>query len=689
MDDPAETSRRLGLLAELLAEGPVALLELADRFRARWGCELPREYLVPYLPWVQRVVRRVDGRLRVLVELRPGSDTSARPTPPALLPPEASRPRGAAARGAAPQQPAAAQQRGSEVLQALHVIEAEGGAVRLCQWAQCCRRHLGFDPHVGRLSNWLLRVPGARVRGSGADAEVVLEGAPGLRQGLGQQAAAPREAVAAVHSVLRAAGPVRLDQWRRVAVASVGYDPHPGGALERWLRSLPGVAVADIGPGRFVSLAQGAPAAAAAAAAAAVPTPSAAHAVDPDVASKLLELVREEGSMFVGSLVSSFRRRYGKAMGASVGHLVESIPQLSTVGEPPNAQVCIAGDPRNPAAITRNEEMRRAQRQQVIDLVRQCGGMLLRDLRSRFAAAYGAELLGGVKSLYSIPELQSQRAQPQDPRVAEMSLEAVVDLLGELDLARYRAAFEDNDIDGEALNDLTEADMQALGMEPLADRKRLVHALHSIRAAGFAAADSVVAEAIAEANPEQREDILSVLWGLDDVSAWLLSLGIPPESVQLFDTSCVDGVVLMHLDDADLLGIGVSSLGQRKKIMRETDRMRNSYFTALASQFNAEQSNAPPEDQRSGHVAPVPVAAAAAVNRAPPNEYLCPITMELMDDPVVAPDGFTYEREAITHWLARGKSISPMTGQPLPSGPLVPTIALRSAIKAFKEANGL
>jgi hypothetical protein len=47
-----------------------------------------------------------------------------------------------------------------------------------------------------------------------------------------------------------------------------------------------------------------------------------------------------------------------------------------------------------------------------------------------------------------------------------------------------------------------------------------------------------------------------------------------------------------------------------------------------------------------------------------PYEYLCPITLELMRDPVFALDGHTYERAAIEDWFAQskdGKSTSPKT----------------------------
>jgi len=42
-----------------------------------------------------------------------------------------------------------------------------------------------------------------------------------------------------------------------------------------------------------------------------------------------------------------------------------------------------------------------------------------------------------------------------------------------------------------------------------------------------------------------------------------------------------------------------------------------------------------------------------------PNEFLCPITQELMRDPVCAADGYTYERKAIEEWLTK-KQTSPI-----------------------------
>ena len=68
---------------------------------------------------------------------------------------------------------------------------------------------------------------------------------------------------------------------------------------------------------------------------------------------------------------------------------------------------------------------------------------------------------------------------------------------------------------------------------------------------------------------------------------------------------------------------------------------------------------------------------------ATPESFFCPITTELMKDPVTTADGFSYEREAITQWFATGQSISPSTGALLDHQHLVPNHALRNAIQEF------
>lgn len=74
----------------------------------------------------------------------------------------------------------------------------------------------------------------------------------------------------------------------------------------------------------------------------------------------------------------------------------------------------------------------------------------------------------------------------------------------------------------------------------------------------------------------------------------------------------------------------------------------------------------------------------AGVDFEPPSEQVCPITYDVMRDPVMASDGHTYEREAIAAVLARPEPLSPMTREPL-TPTLLPNHALRNAIQAHRE----
>ena len=58
---------------------------------------------------------------------------------------------------------------------------------------------------------------------------------------------------------------------------------------------------------------------------------------------------------------------------------------------------------------------------------------------------------------------------------------------------------------------------------------------------------------------------------------------------------------------------------------------------------------------------------------------------EVMQDPHVAADGFTYEAEALRGWLDSGHDTSPMTNVKLEHCNLVPNHALRSAIQEWLQ----
>lgn len=66
-----------------------------------------------------------------------------------------------------------------------------------------------------------------------------------------------------------------------------------------------------------------------------------------------------------------------------------------------------------------------------------------------------------------------------------------------------------------------------------------------------------------------------------------------------------------------------------------------------------------------------------------PDEYLCPISYDIMDDPVTLEDGTTYNRSSLVEWFKKS-SVSPMTNRPVDTSRITPNYALRAAIERWK-----
>jgi hypothetical protein len=111
-------------------------------------------------------------------------------------------------------------------------------------------------------------------------------------------------------------------------------------------------------------------------------------------------------------------------------------------------------------------------------------------------------------------------------------------------------------------------------------------------------------------------------------------------------------------------------------------------------QFHYEQLNSSDAEERLAHQLQRTAAAQAAERRrhdvdggggdvegasALMKDIRCPISLEVMRDPVIAGDGHSYERESIERWLQTHRT-SPMTGRPLHSRNLIPNHRLRSLI---------
>ncbi|XP_032142379.1 WD repeat, SAM and U-box domain-containing protein 1 isoform X1 [Sapajus apella] len=172
-------------------------------------------------------------------------------------------------------------------------------------------------------------------------------------------------------------------------------------------------------------------------------------------------------------------------------------------------------------------------------------------------------------------------------------------------------------------------------------------------------------------------------WSEEDVSTWLCAQGLK-DLVGIFKKNNIDGKELLNLtkeslaDDlkivltcwthwglicsgpSDVLLLSstqmstTESLGLRSKVLRKIEELRTR-VKFLSSEI--------------------------------PDEFICPITRELMKDPVIASDGYSYEKEAMENWIRTKKRTSPMTNLVLPSVVLTPNRTLKMAINRWLETH--
>ena len=91
-------------------------------------------------------------------------------------------------------------------------------------------------------------------------------------------------------------------------------------------------------------------------------------------------------------------------------------------------------------------------------------------------------------------------------------------------------------------------------------------------------------------------------------------------------------------------------------------------------------NSAPRPPPRPAAAAPPPAPAAT-----PPEHLMCPISIDLLVDPVFAADGHTYSRAEIQAWLDTGKRTSPKTNEPLAHTTLTPNHLVRSMVQEYLD----
>ncbi|EXC04705.1 U-box domain-containing protein 13 [Morus notabilis] len=72
-----------------------------------------------------------------------------------------------------------------------------------------------------------------------------------------------------------------------------------------------------------------------------------------------------------------------------------------------------------------------------------------------------------------------------------------------------------------------------------------------------------------------------------------------------------------------------------------------------------------------------------------PDEFRCPISLDLMRDPVIVASGHTYDRNSIAQWINSGHHTCPKSGQRLIHMALIPNYALKSLMEQWCQDNNI
>lgn len=91
-------------------------------------------------------------------------------------------------------------------------------------------------------------------------------------------------------------------------------------------------------------------------------------------------------------------------------------------------------------------------------------------------------------------------------------------------------------------------------------------------------------------------------------------------------------------------------------------------------------------DQSQGRCSTEMITTTCCVN---PEDFRCPISLELMTDPVTVSTGQTYDRSSIHKWLKAGNTTCPKTGESIAKTELVPNVTLKRLIQNFCSDNGI
>lgn len=178
----------------------------------------------------------------------------------------------------------------------------------------------------------------------------------------------------------------------------------------------------------------------------------------------------------------------------------------------------------------------------------------------------------------------------------------------------------------------------------------------------------------AQFDKEKKRWYISGTKNLADFSRWLPSDAIrSPHASQKSIKTTSDAVCSpLKSDSVAVVSAPSSAAGTAPKAQSNSEaatKSKNFRLNLMSDVFDSSESVTRPSKKQ---------------KPSPPNDYECPILMELMSDPVICADGFSYERSAIEKWL-RQHGTSPTTNEPLTNKKLLPNKTLKAAITAWKD----
>ena len=169
--------------------------------------------------------------------------------------------------------------------------------------------------------------------------------------------------------------------------------------------------------------------------------------------------------------------------------------------------------------------------------------------------------IGGVEPIILVASLRDLHG----------SARSAVDIaawLRELDLERYETAFRNNDIDVDLLSELTDADLERLGVASLGHRKKLLRAIEAVRppgpevAAGAAAIadEASLGPSTPASRPEAERRQLTVMF-VDLVGSTALAARLDPEDMRevlrAYQDACAGVIARFEGFVAKFMGDGV------------------------------------------------------------------------------------------------------------------------------------